>query len=704
MKRKKGFLSTSILYSFFIIFLLIMLSMLADYMNKRFLLRKNSIPVDSPCEDGAFLDECLRQIQDDKGTLIPGDPELDEKGCVKTAGMYSKADDYTDKKTATNGYGDSNYYTGNVEDNYAYFGGYIWRIVRINGNNTVRLIYSGEAQKDANGQITLKPGSKPYIDSDYYGVSEKFSLTRFNYSMRSKSVCTTDTVLSYDNVNLSTTCDSLLKGVTSYYAPIKCWSNLLEKYQNDRVEIEEAQEKFIYENGSGYKCSAATLPKTCMADVNARLSLNEAIGNVCASGLSKNVLGECYIQLLAKIDAKIKEIDNKLNGKNGAKETFVKNCLIENENESDSTLIGAYMPNRIGYMNNWYADLARYDSEYDNQNSSEIKTYVDDWFKNWKSTLSSTEQSLFSNETIFCGDKKETSNNVYAKNRIAGNGATYKCPDTGGSSWSMNRGIARFNLVTGKEKIWFVGRQAINLSRYNVGANQIIYSFFDEYYTYPKINKTNLYDLTKGTRNAYYYYFKTNSTSLSDKTGSKATKIEGYVPNITNSNWVKYWSNTQNKYIATSDFSKNNIIKVNSSGLPEQYLGNGALDYPVALLSADEAYLAGLRYDSKYSPSHNMCDSYLIDEMSNSQGFWTMTLSETDIIGSDAGATYFVVSRKNGTEGWLEDKDDTKKRVKGYYMRPVINIKRTKTFCVDDTTTDVGTINNPIIIGETCGW
>ena len=50
------------------------------------------------------------------------------------------------------------------------------------------------------------------------------------------------------------------------------------------------------------------------------------------------------------------------------------------------------------------------------------------------------------------------------------------------------------------------------------------------------------------------------------------------------------------------------------------------------------------------------------------------------------------------------DKQDTKKRAKGYYMRPVINIKRTKTFCVDDTTTDVGTINNPIIIGETCGW
>ena len=703
MKRKRGFLSVSVLYSFFIIFLLIMLSMLAEYTNKKFLLKRNNMPYDNPCEEDSTLPECLRQVQEDKGKLKTGNPPLDGNGCVTTAGMYQKADDYTDKKTATNGYGNSYYFTGNVEDNYAYFGGFIWRIVRINGNDTVRLIYSGEAEKDANGQITLKAGSKPYIESDYYGVGKKFSLTRFNYSMRSKDVCTKKTAIDYSNVNLSSTCNSsgLLKGITSYYAPIECWSNLIEKFQDQKSEIEEAQEKFIYENGSGHRCSAATLPKTCMKDVDARLGLSDAIGNVCASGLSNNVLGECYVQLLDKLDEKIAEFERNLQS---AKDEFAKQCMIQNETEKNKTLRGAYMPNRIGYMVNWSANLARYDSEYDNQDSSEIKTYIDDWFESWESTLSDTEKSLFSNETIFCGDKQETANNVYAKNRISGDGATFKCPDTGGSSWSMNRGIARFNLASGKERILFVGRQAINLSRYNVGTNQIIYSFFDEYYTYPKIKKTGIYDLTKGTRNAYYYYFKTNSTSLSDKTGSEAVRIEGYVPNITNSNWVQSWSESQNKYISTSDFSTYNIKKVNSSGLPEQYLGNGALDYPVALLTGDEAYLAGLRYDSKYSSTHNLCDSYLIDEMSDNQGFWTMTLSETDIAGSDYGATYFVVSRKNGTQGWLEDKQDTKKRSEGYYMRPVINIKKTKVFCIDDTSKEVGTINNPIIIGETCGY
>ena len=39
--------------------------------------------------------------------------------------------------------GTSYYYRGAVEDNYFYFAGYYWRIVRINGDGTIRLIYQG---------------------------------------------------------------------------------------------------------------------------------------------------------------------------------------------------------------------------------------------------------------------------------------------------------------------------------------------------------------------------------------------------------------------------------------------------------------------------------------------------------------------------------------------------------------------------------
>ena len=45
--------------------------------------------------------------------------------------------------SAPDNYGTSYYFRGNVVNNYVYFGGYYWRIIRINGDNTIRIIYDG---------------------------------------------------------------------------------------------------------------------------------------------------------------------------------------------------------------------------------------------------------------------------------------------------------------------------------------------------------------------------------------------------------------------------------------------------------------------------------------------------------------------------------------------------------------------------------
>ena len=44
---------------------------------------------------------------------------------------------------AKDAYGDSYYYRGNVTNNYVKFAGFYWRIIRINGDGTVRVIYDG---------------------------------------------------------------------------------------------------------------------------------------------------------------------------------------------------------------------------------------------------------------------------------------------------------------------------------------------------------------------------------------------------------------------------------------------------------------------------------------------------------------------------------------------------------------------------------
>ena len=60
-------------------------------------------------------------------------------GCEEsTVGIYKTEDDF----------GDSYYFRGDVENNYVYFAGFYWRIIRINGDGTVRMIYDGTSAHD----------------------------------------------------------------------------------------------------------------------------------------------------------------------------------------------------------------------------------------------------------------------------------------------------------------------------------------------------------------------------------------------------------------------------------------------------------------------------------------------------------------------------------------------------------------------------
>ena len=69
-------------------------------------------------------------------------------------------------KTEDN-YGDVYYYRGDVQNNNVYFGGYYWKIIRTNGDGSVRLIYNGEI-KNATGKNTS-------INNTTYQYNSKYS-------------------------------------------------------------------------------------------------------------------------------------------------------------------------------------------------------------------------------------------------------------------------------------------------------------------------------------------------------------------------------------------------------------------------------------------------------------------------------------------------------------------------------------------------
>ena len=80
----------------------------------------------------------------DSGDAVPGDG---------TVGLYKTIDDL----------GTSYYFRGYVENNYVYFADFYWRIIRINGDGTVRMIYAG-TEAHYNGDDT----TDVFIDNVYY--------------------------------------------------------------------------------------------------------------------------------------------------------------------------------------------------------------------------------------------------------------------------------------------------------------------------------------------------------------------------------------------------------------------------------------------------------------------------------------------------------------------------------------------------------
>jgi len=84
---------------------------------------------------------------------------IKEEHCEETNGIYATTDND----------GETYYYRGAVENNYLRFAGFYWRVIRINGDGTIRLIYQGKTA-DASGEDAQIGESQfnPYVTNSMY--------------------------------------------------------------------------------------------------------------------------------------------------------------------------------------------------------------------------------------------------------------------------------------------------------------------------------------------------------------------------------------------------------------------------------------------------------------------------------------------------------------------------------------------------------
>ena len=141
---------------------------------------------DTYCKDNGFtkLSDCMLVMNNHEASATAAKTAIKAKGTpnfakiapndTETDGLYMAEDDE----------GESYYYRGSVKNNYVSFAGFTWRIIRRNGDGSVRMIYSGKSTTDT-GEATSIGNSQfnsKYWDPTYVGYkyNEDFELHENN--------------------------------------------------------------------------------------------------------------------------------------------------------------------------------------------------------------------------------------------------------------------------------------------------------------------------------------------------------------------------------------------------------------------------------------------------------------------------------------------------------------------------------------------
>ena len=141
---------------------------------------------DTYCKDNGFntLSDCMLVLNNHEASATAAKTAIKAKGTpnfakiapndTETDGLYMAEDDE----------GESYYYRGAVKNNYVSFAGFTWRIIRRNGDGSVRMIYSGKSTTDTGEAVTIGNSqfNSKYWDATYVGYkyNEDFELHENN--------------------------------------------------------------------------------------------------------------------------------------------------------------------------------------------------------------------------------------------------------------------------------------------------------------------------------------------------------------------------------------------------------------------------------------------------------------------------------------------------------------------------------------------
>ena len=141
---------------------------------------------DTYCKDNSFntLSDCMLVMNNHEASAEAAGTAIVAKGTPNFAKIAPNSDEEDGLYAAEDDEGTSYYYRGAVRNNYVSFAGFTWRIIRRNGDGSVRLIYSGKSTSDTGASVAIGNSqyNGKYWDPAYVGYkyNEKFSLHENN--------------------------------------------------------------------------------------------------------------------------------------------------------------------------------------------------------------------------------------------------------------------------------------------------------------------------------------------------------------------------------------------------------------------------------------------------------------------------------------------------------------------------------------------
>lgn len=115
---------------------------------------------------------------------------------ASSPGLYKTDDEYT-TDSDEDGELDSNFtyfYRGDVNNNWVSFGGALWRVIRINGNGSIRMIYSGEENSSSHTGRNAVLATSTYAQKykiDNQNITYRNGATYVGYMYNSRMTLTT---------------------------------------------------------------------------------------------------------------------------------------------------------------------------------------------------------------------------------------------------------------------------------------------------------------------------------------------------------------------------------------------------------------------------------------------------------------------------------------------------------------------------------